>query len=430
VFRGLFNLFNDRPITMSIDVLDLDGSDVEHKIGNVSISITGFKRGVLEYNWYGIGEKGLIRIGIQPHDFGDISLPDHISTRLNNNSMYYISESETKIHSNRPNSSRDFNLINFEDKDIERKKCIAAGTFGVVYKCKVKNFSEIVVVKDMNIEEDDSVTSWKKEIEIMAQNKSRYITNIIGYCYSHKTLSIVMEYVKRKSLFDILHNKKVSLSLLHRIRMSRHCLRGLVWLHGKNIAHRDVKSLNILVTEDYSCKLSDFGSAKLYLITFNTPNVGSKLWMAPEVKTNDYEPKASDIWSMGIVLYEILTGILPAWNEEEELAIIPTDEDYIGKKIISRCVVRDPETRPLSFVILEALDSWIESILTSIYMSDIKEKKIDKMRRENDNDIIELYNYLVNKNPYRVDELLTKVNGLPEPQFKNVDLYSNNFFKI
>jgi len=235
---------------------------------------------------------------------------------------------------------------------------------------------------------------------------------------------------QEKKLFDILHNKKVSLSLLHRIRMSRHCLRGLVWLHGKNIAHRDVKSLNILVTEDYSCKLSDFGSAKLYLITFNTPNVGSKLWMAPEVKTNDYEPKASDIWSMGIVLYEILTGILPAWNEEEELAIIPTDEDYIGKKIISRCVVRDPETRPLSFVILEALDSWIESILTSIYMSDIKEKKIDKMRRENDNDIIELYNYLVNKNPYRVDELLTKVNGLPEPQFKNVDLYSNNFFKI
>jgi len=429
VFRGLKDAIVDNNIEVKIDIFDQDIHFVEHTIGTVIIEVKGFKRGVLQSNWYGLGEQGLIKIGIQPLDFGDISLPDIISTNITSTPVSYIRDSERLVPSPNVQVTKPTGLIQYEPKDLKRKKCISSGTYGVIYKSKVKNLKETVVIKDMNIEQEDSVSSWKNEIEIMAQNKSRYITNIIGYCFSDKTLSIVMEYVKRKSLFDVLHKKSSTLSLLHRLRMSRHCLRGLVWLHNKNIAHRDVKSLNILVTKDYSCKLTDFGNSKLYLINHNTPNVGSKLWMAPEVKSNVYDPKASDIWSMGIVLFEIFNSSLPDWDVEEEIAVLP-EEDYIGKELVTKCVIEAVDQRPLAHEILEALDSWIENILHHIFESNIlQEKKIKKMRRENDDDIIELYNYLVTKNPYHVDSLLTQIVGLPEPKFKTQELYGNNFFQ-
>jgi len=185
----------------------------------------------------------------------------------------------------------------------------------------------------------------KKEIEIMALNKSRYVVTVFGYGFSNKTISIIMELVKRRSLFDVLHVRKYRLSLLHRIRMARHCLRGLVWLHGNGVSHRDIKSLNILVTEDFSCKLTDFGCSKLYNFNINTPNVGTRLWMAPEVHTQIYEPKAADVWSMGLVLYEILNGELPEWNFDKEVGEMARGVPYIGENIISKCVVYKPKKK-------------------------------------------------------------------------------------
>jgi len=235
-----------------------------------------------------------------------------------------------------------------------------------------------------------------------------------------------MEYVRKKSLYDNLYKKNISFSLLHRIRMARHCLRGLVWLHGKDIAHRDIKSLNILVTEDYSCKLTDFGCAKLFKRDFNTPNVGSKLWMAPEVRTGIYEPKETDIWSMGIVIFEILNGTLPFWDAENEIAIIPDDTDYIGINIINRCMDIKSDNRPKAHEILESLDNWIKNILQCIY--DTVEP--DNRSTENDDDIIGLYHYLVNKNPYHVDKYLITIGELPEPKFKTSELYGSYFFEV
>lgn len=72
--------------------------------------------------------------------------------------------------------------------------------------------------------------------------------------------------------------------------MARHVALGVAWLHKNGIMHRDIKSMNVLVTDDYSCKLTDFGTAKLLgqqqvMMTLNT---GSPLWMAPEVKVGQY----------------------------------------------------------------------------------------------------------------------------------------------
>lgn len=74
------------------------------------------------------------------------------------------------------------------------------------------------------------------------------------------------------------------------MRMALHMARGLGFLHSKGIAHRDVKSLNVLVTDDYSCKFADFGTAKLIndQQILHTTNAGTPLWMAPEVRRGVY----------------------------------------------------------------------------------------------------------------------------------------------
>jgi len=112
---------------------------------------------------------------------------------------------------------------------------------------------------------EDSVPLWKKEVDAMNQNKNRYIVNVIGYCFTKNTLTIVMEYIRNGSLFDVIHKNHIPLSFLHKLRMSRHCVRGLCFLHGKNFSHRDIKSLNILVTEDFACKITDFGFSKQWI---------------------------------------------------------------------------------------------------------------------------------------------------------------------
>lgn len=93
-------------------------------------------------------------------------------------------------------------------------------------------------------------------------------------------------------LYGIIHKKadKHPLSIIQRLRMARHCALGVSFLHTNHLMHRDIKSMNILVTDDYSCKLTDFGCAKLSsaMSVLNTMNSGTPLWMAPEVRTGQY----------------------------------------------------------------------------------------------------------------------------------------------
>jgi len=106
------------------------------------------------------------------------------------------------------------------------------------------------------------------------------------------------------------------LSLLQRLRMARHCSLGILVLHKNRIIHRDIKSMNVLVTEDYSCKITDFGCAKLLDKTTRRANIhqtarGTPLWMAPEVAREADFGFPADIYSLGVMLFEIFERDLP-----------------------------------------------------------------------------------------------------------------------
>jgi len=127
--------------------------------------------------------------------------------------------------------------------------------------------------------------------------------------------------------------------------MVYHVLAGVYHLHSNLLFHRDLKSLNILVTCNNECKLTDFGMSKLVKDEdsfLHTANKGSPLWMAPEVKSGNYS-FPSDIYSLGLVIYEIIERKLPGWDKRACCIVLP--DVYAAKEIVKPLTEKDPLAR-------------------------------------------------------------------------------------
>jgi len=250
----------------------------------------------------------------------------------------------------------------------------------------------------------------------MNLNRSPYIVEVYGYSIQRNALTIIMELMENGSLYDLIHIKHYKLSLLQRMRMARHCALGILILHSNNVIHRDVKSMNILVTEDFSCKITDFGCAKL--ISSNqqfmhmTLNSGTPLWMAPEVKLGMYSYSA-DIYSLGLVLYEIFELRLPDFNPYQQTIVLP--KYFQSAPVVYPCLDRNPNNRPSCPEVVAALDKTINNILQTVRrllpQEDIEllsQLSSGSSKDSLESDIQKLYRLLLNKNPNEVDSLINR----------------------
>eukprot|EP01130_Rhizamoeba_saxonica_P014428 TRINITY_DN6304_c0_g1_i1.p1 TRINITY_DN6304_c0_g1~~TRINITY_DN6304_c0_g1_i1.p1 ORF type:complete len:575 (-),score=108.71 TRINITY_DN6304_c0_g1_i1:1138-2724(-) len=321
---------------------------------------------------------------------------------------------------NRKNDNRasiaEDGLIEFNANDIERDfPHLAKGSYGVVFTGIVPGFTEKVVIKDMEIRNNKSTEQWKKEIYIMNQNKSPYIVQVHGYCKLRNILTIVVEWVKRGSLYDVLHVKKYHLSMLQRIRMARHCSLGIAELHKNMVIHRDVKSMNILVTENFACKLTDFGCAKSIYGNemYNTMNSGTPLWMAPEVQYGQYSFEA-DVYSLGIVLFELFEKQLPRYDRIRRMVVLP--RTFQSSNVILPCLNYNCNLRPKVVEVISVLDDLIAGIVTSIrkllpdreqeIIVDIMEELNTGKRDSLDDELVALYRHLLGRDPNEVDQMI------------------------
>jgi serine/threonine protein kinase/Tfp pilus assembly protein PilF len=239
---------------------------------------------------------------------------------------------------------------------------LGEGGMGVVYKAQDIQLQRLVALKFLPPHISDN-TEEKARFIHEAQSASALnhpnVTTIHGIEESPEGLFIVMEYVEGKTLKQII--EKEALSIKKVLDIGIQICEGLAIAHEKGILHRDIKSDNIMVTPRGQVKIMDFGLAKLKgatKITETGSTLGTAAYMSPEQASGEEVDQRSDIFSFGVVLYELLTGQLPFKGEHQAAIIYSVVNEepqpvarYNNKvtseleRIVSKALVKDREER-------------------------------------------------------------------------------------
>ena len=193
---------------------------------------------------------------------------------------------------------------------------IGEGGMSEVYKAKCHKLNRFVAVKILKkqfADNEEISQKFKREATAIANLSDANIVNVLDVGNQDDIDYIVMEYVSGKTLKELI-NYSGKLTYNTAIKIALQIAKALDCAHRNNIIHRDIKPQNILVTETGEVKVTDFGIAKStdsQTITNTTSIIGSAHYLSPEQAKGTYIDFRSDIYSFGIVLYEMVTGRLP-----------------------------------------------------------------------------------------------------------------------
>ncbi|SCW04443.1 LAFE_0H13630g1_1 [Lachancea fermentati] len=242
---------------------------------------------------------------------------------------------------------------------------IGQGASGGVYTAYEVDTNASVAIKQMNLEKQPKKELIINEILVMKASKHNNIVNFIDSYLLKGDLWVIMEYMEGGSLTDVVTHCILTEGQIGAV--SRETLKGLQFLHSKGVIHRDIKSDNILLSMNGDIKLTDFGfCAQINEVNLKrTTMVGTPYWMAPEVVSRkEYGPKV-DIWSLGIMIIEMIEGEPPYLNETplRALYLIATngtpelkDPESLSeglKTFLKWCLHVDPEERAAAADLLQ-----------------------------------------------------------------------------
>ena len=249
------------------------------------------------------------------------------------------------------------------DNRYRIEKVIGVGGMAIVFKATDLLMRRVVAVKILKDEisaDEQSVKRFINESKAVAMLSHPNIVNIYDVSVRENVKYIVMEFVEGITLKNYMKHREV-LNLREIISYTTQILRALDHAHKKGIVHRDIKPQNIMLVKDGIIKVTDFGIAKLpnaETITMTDKAIGTVYYISPEQVTGKDNDRRSDLYSLGVMMYEMATGTLP-FTAETPISVAmkqvndePTPPREINpyipvglEQIILKAMEKDPEER-------------------------------------------------------------------------------------
>jgi len=291
-------------------------------------------------------------------------------------------------------------IISQSELHYEKNDLLGRGSFGSVYKGKLHG-KEVAVklFHDQNLG-DDVLGDLVNETKILSKLHHPNVLLLIGVCVEPGNIAIVTELMSGGSLHTILHGREVKPPLERRLRFAVDACLGLAYLHRESntVLHRDLKPLNLLVDCNGTLKVADFGISQMKIsIGENETDLdgyyaSSNAWVAPEVFGGSPYTDKSDVFSFGVILWEILTCEVP-WEGMNSLVVLtqvfkkshrpelPATCSPILRSLIERCWSQDPQDRPKMKEILPELKaSVVEATVSDVEGQQFWIKSFDQYR--------------------------------------------------
>ncbi|KAK2370752.1 serine/threonine-protein kinase EDR1 [Trifolium repens] len=216
---------------------------------------------------------------------------------------------ESQMFNNKPLLPYEAWNIDFSELTVGTR--VGIGFFGEVFR-GIWNGTDVAI--KVFLEQDltaENMEDFCNEISILSRLRHPNVILFLGACTKPPRLSMVTEYMEMGSLYYLIHlsGQKKKLSLRRRLKMLRDICKGLMCIHRMKIVHRDLKSANCLVNKHWTVKICDFGLSRIMLDPpiRDSSSAGTPEWMAPELIRNEPFDEKCDIFSFGVMMWELWT---------------------------------------------------------------------------------------------------------------------------
>ncbi|MBI5727505.1 MAG: protein kinase [Ignavibacteriales bacterium] len=271
---------------------------------------------------------------------------------------------------------------------IENYKVISMlgeGGMGVVYKAldmKLERFVALKILSSQSATNPQFIERFKREARNQAKLTHPNIVPVYGFTDDHGVLGIAMEFVEGETLEKIIYKKK-RLDALEALQIVKQILQGVGYAHTKGFIHRDIKPSNIILSKEGTVKIMDFGISKSMFdkgITKTGTKIGTILYMSPEQIRAEEPTRQSDIYSIGITLYEMLVGKTP-FDMGTEYEIM---EAHLKKNPGRVSLNLDSVPPEIDKIVAKSLEKIVQKryLTCDEFIDDIEEliKKLDKSK--------------------------------------------------